>query len=402
MKRRAILPLLMLLGLLAAQASIAATTAKQPAPSPSGTAAKPSKTTKRKPLPKSRVELAKHAIQLARNTRSLEELGGYGEAAEQLRELRSFAPADPDLDLALALNLARSGQRDSAAALLYGRILTIAMGDTAYRPNFEIYGWRHEKTYFGSQFDGWYWYVARARAEVDAARGRWSEAGEAARICTRARPLAGVEWYLFALCAARTGNMDEARVALERALRLAPMLPEAHFLFGLFEWRAGRRPEAQTAFRAALDIDSTYREAAVALTRSRLPVPPDSLPTKLLTRAREAALLTSPARPKFDEFIQLEKPARVTRRVDVTIPDSLSDRVKPMMLKPLVLFDAQGHAVFHQDAWAPPASLPEAFVGLVSNAIRGWEIERARASGHAQAIWMEFDLHANNPAPKGE
>ena len=410
---------LMMLALLAAQAAFASAPAKSAAPAKTGTTAKATATTKttattkpraakpataksaHKSLPSSRVDLAKHAIQLAQNTRSLEELGGYGQAAEQLRELRSFAPVDPDLDLALALNLARSGERDSAAALLYGKILTIALGDTAYRANFEIYGWRHEKTYFGGQFEGWYWYVARARAEVEAGRGHWREAREAARICTRARPLAGVEWYLFALCAARTGDVDEARPALERALRLAPMLPEAHYLSGIFAWRDGKRSEAQADFRAALDIDSSYREPAVALTRSRLPMPPDSLPARLLTRVRDAALLTSPGRPKFDEFIQLSKPAHVTKRVDIVIPDSLSDRVKPITVAPLVLFNEQGHAVFHQDPWASATSAPEAFVGMISNAIRGWEIEPAVAGGHPQAIWMELDLHAG-AAPKGE
>ena len=389
-----------MLALLAAHAALGATAKPSTASKPR--AAKPATAkSAHKPRPKSRVELAKHAIQLAQNVRSLEELGGYGQAAAQLRELRSFAPVDPDLDLALALNLARSGERDSAAALLYDRVLTIALGDTAYRANFEIYGWRHEKTYFGGQFEGWYWYVARARAEVDASRGRWREAREATRICTRARPLAGVEWYLFALCAARTGDLEEARPALEHALLLAPMLPEAHYLSGLFAWRDGKRSEAQADFRAALDLDSTYRECAVTLTRSRLPVAPDSLPARLLTRAREPALLTSPARPKFDEFIQLSKPARVTKRVDIVIPDSLNDRVKPITLAPLVLFNEQGHAVFHQEPWASATSAPAAFVGLVSAAIRGWEIEPAVANNHPQAIWMELDVHAGT-APKGE
>ena len=409
MKRRVSLRVLALLVAMAAHVAMAATTPKSPTPSSKPSApSQPRATTataparKHKPLPTSRVELAKHAIQLAKNTRSLEELGGYAQAAEQLRELKRFAPVDPDLDLALALNLARSGQRDSAAALLYGRVLSFAMGDTAYARNFEIYGWRHEKTYFGGQFDGWYWYVARARAEIEAARGNWTEAREAARICTRARPLAGFEWYVCGLCAARTGDMDEARTALERALRLAPTLPEAHYVAGLLAWRDGRRLAAQVAFRAAIELDSTYRDPAVALARALLPVPPDSLPTRLLARTREPALLTSPARPKFDEFIQLDEVARVRRRVDITIPDSLSDRVKPIIVNPLVLFNERGHAVFQQDPWAASTSAPEAFVGLISQTIRTWEIEPALKGGRPQAIWMELDIHVSNPPPPGE
>src|SRR3989442_12927411 len=177
-------------------------------------------------------ELARAATRLAFNIRSLEEQGAFGGAATQLRALRRLAPVDADLDLALALDLARAGSPDSAAQLLYGPVLTAALADTADRRRFDIYGWKHENTYFGGRFDGWYWYIARARLQLEAGRGRWPQALGAARICTRARPLAGVEWYLFAVCAAHTGAMDEARPAAERALRLAPVLPEAHYLAG--------------------------------------------------------------------------------------------------------------------------------------------------------------------------
>ena len=86
--------------------------------------------------------------------------------------------------------------------MLYGPVLTAALSDTADQHRFQIYGRQHENMYFGGRFDGWYWYIARARLEIEAARGRWPQALEAARICTRARPLAGVEWYLLASCAA--------------------------------------------------------------------------------------------------------------------------------------------------------------------------------------------------------
>ena len=346
--------------------------------------------------------VAKHALQLASDIRSYEELGGYAQAAEVLRKLRELVPVDPDLDLALALNLARSGRVDSAAAMLYDSVLSTALTDTLSRKHFDIYGWRHETNYLGGPFDGWYWYIARARLEVEATRGRWPEALGAARICVRARPLAGIEWYLLALCAARGGAYDEARPAIEHATRLAPMLPEAHYLAGVLAWRNGQRVAAQQAFRFAIEVDSSYREAAVALSRARLPVLPDSLPSRLLAGLRQAELVTSPVRPKYDEFIQMDRPAVVTKRVDITIPDSLAGRVEPGTVHPLVLFDERGHAVIHEDRWASAKSAPESLVGLVSTAACGWEVSPAIRLGHRQALWLELDINLTAPKKKGD
>lgn len=347
-------------------------------------------------------ETRKLAARLALDVRSYEEMGSYALAAEALHKLRGLVPVDPDLELALALNLARSGRLDSAATMLYDSVLTRALVDTLARKHFEIYGWRHEQSYFGGKFDGWYWYVARARLEVQASRGRWPEALAAARICVRSRPLAGIEWYLFALCAARGGAFDEARPAAERATRLAPILPEAHYLAGVLEWRDGQRALAQQQFRFAVDMDSSYREPAVALSRVRLPVPPDSLPVRLMIGPRQAELVTSPVRPKYDEFIQLDRQGVILKRVAVTIPDSLVTRFKPTTVRPLVLFDERGHAVIHEDGWAESTSAPETIVGLVSAAVRGWEMSPAIRLGSPQALWLELDVDIDAPQPRGD
>lgn len=346
-------------------------------------------------------ELARKVTRLAFDVRSLEEQGAYAKAADQLRALRRLAPVDADLELGLALDLGRAGARDSAVRMLYGPVLTAALADTADRRRFEIYGWKHEDTYFGGRFDGWYWYIARARLELEAARGRWTQALEASRICTRARPLVGVEWYLFALCAAHAGAMDEARPAAERALRLAPILPEAHYLAGVIAWRDGRRASAQQEFRAAVELDSSYREPAIAMVRARLPVPPDTLPGRLLNGLRGSALVTSPVQPKYDEFLQLDQPAVVTNRADVVIPDSLADRVKPIVVHVLTLFDAHGRAVFHEDPWAASTSAPDALVGLISSAVQKWAVSPGIRFGRPQAVWMELDVNVVSAAPKG-
>ena len=201
-----------------------------------------------------------------------------------------------------------------------------------------------------------------------------------------------MEWYLYALCAAKAGAMDEARPANDKALRLAPDLPEAHYLAGLFEWRDGHRGAAQAEFLAAMVLDSSYLEPAMARVRSRLPVAPDSLPGRLLTGIRAAELVTSAERPKYDEFIQMEQPAVVTERSDATIPDSLAGRVRPLTYHPIVLFDEHGRPVYHEDPWAAATSAPEAMLGLIAQTISTWRVSPAIRLGHPQALWMQLDL----------
>ena len=45
---------------------------------------------------------------MAKSARQLEELGAYAGAAAKLRTLRRLVPPDADLDLALAMDLARA------------------------------------------------------------------------------------------------------------------------------------------------------------------------------------------------------------------------------------------------------------------------------------------------------
>src|SRR5439155_105707 len=82
----------------------------------------------------------------------------------------------------------------------------------------------------------------------------------AAEACVAARPLAGKEWLILAVCAGHDGDLEASRRAASAAVDLDPTLPEAQYLHGLLAWRDGRRAEAQDRFRTAIALDSTYRE----------------------------------------------------------------------------------------------------------------------------------------------
>jgi tetratricopeptide (TPR) repeat protein len=376
-------------------------------PKTSTTTAAPAKpktgTTTTTPRPKPQVVVPKNIadeiagksnLEIATDARTLEDLGAYGHSADLLRVVRQRAARDADLDLALAFNEARSGSLDSAATLLWGPVLTAALADSSIPRARRIpYAWHREPLFVNGTWDGWYWYIARARAEVAARLGRWADALAAARLSARARTNSGKEWLILGLCEARAGSANSAEDDVRRAITLDPTLPEAHYLAGLFEWRAGRRNRAQDHFRDAVALDSSYREPAIALMRSRLPVPPDTLPAAFLTGVREIALLCSNARPKHEEFVQMDVPALLERRLDVPIADSLKTGWKQFGAEPSVLIDERGRIVLNEFPWAPPNDVvPDGVIGTEVGTLPHWHFTPATRNGTPSRVWASVQL----------
>ena len=330
----------------------------------------------------------------AHEARLLEDSGAYGQAAAALRALRRRVAPDADLELALALDEARSGDADSARARLYGPPLTAALVDSLPVTRRHEYDWDRDQRWTNGGFQGWHWYVARARAELDAALGRWEEATVAARAAVAARPLAGKEWLVLAVCAGRAGHADEARAAADQAATLDPSLPEALYLSGLWAWKAGHRAGAQQRFRAAVALDSSYREPAFALVRSRLPgAPPDTLPAEILTGVRAVGLLTSPLGPKVEEYVQMDHPATIVRQELIPIPDSLGARLEPVRLVLPILVDERGRAVLHELPWFSPDQLPSAVVALLAQSLPAWRFTPARRLDRPHRVWASVSVH---------
>ncbi|MBI5710525.1 MAG: hypothetical protein HZC42_09520 [Candidatus Eisenbacteria bacterium] len=329
----------------------------------------------------------------AHEARLLEDNGAYGQAAATLRALRRRVPPDADLELALALDEARAGDADSARTRLHGPPLAAALVDSLPVTRRHEADWDRDRRWTDGRFEGWHWYVARARAELDAALGRWDEATVAARAAVAARPLAGKEWLVLAVCAGRAGHADEARAAADQAATLDPSLPEALYLSGLWAWKAGQRARAQERFRAAVALDSSYREPALALVRSRLPgVPPDTLPAALLTGVRAAGLLTSAVGPKIEEFAQMDQPAVIVRQELVPIPDSLALTLKPVQIVLPILVDERGRAVLHELPWFSPDQLPAAVVALLAQSLPAWRFTPARRLNEPRRVWASVSI----------
>jgi tetratricopeptide (TPR) repeat protein len=381
-----------------AMTSGAATTpasAPKPAAKPAGDAKTGATTAKPRAATATRRSAAttKSLLELARETREIEDTGAYSRAVSGLRAMRPRVIADADLELFLALDEARAGLVDSAWVRLHTPLMNDAVEDTLPLARRVEYPYRREGAWLNGHYDGWPWYIWRARAELAALRGRWPEAYEAARQCVEARPMTGKEWLILAVAAGRTQKADESRSAAERAALLDPTLPEAHYLVGLWEWKAGRRAEAQQAFRRAVSIDSAFVPAALALMRARIPgIAADSLPAELLSGRRRAALITAPEGPKPEEYVQVDVPANLAWSPDSTVADSIPAGVKPLRLVLSLLVDERGRPVIDDIPWFPVGALPEWKINRLLRNIPSWRFNPAIRLGAPHAVWISMDF----------
>jgi tetratricopeptide (TPR) repeat protein len=331
--------------------------------------------------------------------RQFEDLGEYDSAAVALRSLRAQVAPDADLDLALALDLARAGAPDSARVLLHGPVLSAALADSCPPERRRPYGPTRETFWTNGRYDGWPWAIARARAEVDARLGRWDEARAAARLAVTERPLAGREWLVLAVCAGHAGDLAGAQREARLAAFLDPMLPEAQYLVGLFEWRAGHRGDALQRFATAAALDSLY-EPAVRARRSLRFFPgaaPDSLPGVFLTRGREAGLLSSPTGPKLESASPMDRNAVVLKRTMVPVPDSVEIEIKPLRLILPVLVDERGQAVLCELPWLPQEDLPAPLVAVLLQSLPGWRFAPAERFGRPVRSWTSVTITTGGP-----
>ena len=341
------------------------------------------------------VATGKRPIDLATQARVFEEQGNYASALVALKTLRGMQGPDADVELAIALDEARTGLVDSAWARLHGPLLTTALGDTAGRVRRTEYPFQREGMWVNGSFDGWYWYVARARAELAYARRDWKEALSMASRAAQARPLSGKEALLLSLAAGRDGDAAFSEAAAAWACYLEPWLPEAQYVAGLCAWKGGRRAEARARLETAAALDSNWRDPALALTRLRLPgMSADSLPTRFLTGIRSCAMLTSAKRPKQEEFVQFDSQPTLVYNPQSPPSDSLRAEMKltkPTQVFVQVLVDETGHAVLAELPYVTEAQVPAGVVHHVIGEIGTWRFFPARKFNKPQRAWASVE-----------
>jgi len=333
----------------------------------------------------------------ARSAREIEDLGAYARALDLMQALRVRTAPDADLELAIALNEARIGRPDSAAVRLWGPLLSEALADTLPLQRRVAYFWGREGSWLDGRFDGWHWYVARARAEVAAKLHRYADATQAAVIAAAAQPLSGKEWHVLATCQALEGRLAEATRTALHAAQLDPTLPEPAYLAGVLAWKQGRREEAERAFREAIRRDSSWTAPAVALVRCRLPVPPDPVPGTFFTGLRRTAELTAPDGPKPEQFHQMDQPAVLRRKIEPDFPPEARLDPPPPPLTLSVLLNGEGRPVLHELPWLPADAVPAAWIAAVVRAVSHWEYTPALLHGEPQAVWVTVQYEAARP-----
>jgi hypothetical protein len=177
------------------------------------------------------------------------------------------------------------------------------------------------------------------------------------------------------------------------------MLPEARYLGGLLAWRTGDRASARREFRSALDLDSTYRAPALALSRLLVPgLAPDSLPGRFLYGIRRAAELSSRSRPKLDEYVQYDQLATLYGQPSRTVPDSLKllmGMSKPTRLYVTVLVDERGRVVLDDLPWLAPGQFPETLLADILVEARRWIFRPAVKLGRAQTSYATVEYQLN-------
>lgn len=372
---------------LVAHAAAAPPTAKRPA------SAKPA--TAKAAAARPAAGAALKPIEVALQARTLEETGNYVAALEQLKRLRGMQGADADLEIAIALDEARTGLADSAWARLHTPLLTAALADTGNAARRTEYPFQREGLWINGRFDGWHWYIARARAELAFARREWKEAAAMASRAAAARPLSGKEALLLALSASHMGDEQLGEAAATWASYLEPWLPEAHYLSGIWAWRHGRRGEARRWLQSAVAVDSTWRTPVLALARLSLPGSrPDSLPTRFLNGARACALLTSSRRPKQEEYLQFDKIPNLVFNPQPQPPDSvraLLNLKKPTQIYVQVLVSETGKPLLSELPWVTEAQVPAAVVHHVLEQIGAWRFIPAVKFAKPYRSWASVE-----------
>ncbi|MCE9626524.1 MAG: hypothetical protein K8R56_01235 [Candidatus Eisenbacteria bacterium] len=330
-------------------------------------------------------------MELAVQARALEEQGNYLAALGVLKTLRGLQAPDADLELAIALDEARTGLADSAWARLHTPLMNAALADTGGIGRRSEYPFQREPLWVNGHFDGWYWYVARARAELALARRDWREAMSMASRAASARPLSGKEALLLAIAAGHSGDAQLSEAAAAWAAYLEPWLPEAHYLSGLWAWRNGKRDDARASLRTAAELDSSWRDPVLALARLQLPaMPADSLPTRFLVGRRACALLTSAKRPKQEEYIQFDAVPMLAFNPMTQPPDSLRSQLhlkKPTQLFLQVLVSERGVPLLVELPYVTEAQVPAAIVNHIVSVVGDWRFIAARRFEKPQRSW---------------
>ncbi len=123
-------------------------------------------------------------------------------------------------------------------------------------------------------------------------------------------------------------------------------------------------------------------------------MPADSLPTRFLTGVRRCAMLTSPRRPKQEEFVQFDSNPMLAFNPQTQPDDTLRAQMhlkKRTQVFVQVLVSEAGRPLLAELPWMTEAQVPAGVVHHVLNQIAGWHFVPARKFTKPQRAWASAE-----------
>jgi hypothetical protein len=125
-------------------------------------------------------------------------------------------------------------------------------------------------------------------------------------------------------------------------------------------------------------------------------VPPDTLPVELLSGMRAVGLLTSPDRPKREEYVQVDVAASIAHQEIVPLPDSLRGHGGLGEIYLPILVDERGRPVLHELPWSNAERLPDPVLRVTLESLLRWRFSPAIRLGKPQRAWANVRISLNS------
>ena len=114
-------------------------------------------------------------------------------------------------------------------------------------------------------------------------------------------------------------------------------------------------------------------------------MPPDSLPVRVLLGKRATLLLTSPLRPKAEEYAQNDQLPTLLGVPKLVLPDSLRAGLhlaKPLQLYVVTFVDETGAPVTSDLPYMPQGLLTDAVIARIAEMTSHWRFKPAVKLSH--------------------
>jgi hypothetical protein len=102
---------------------------------------------------------------------------------------------------------------------------------------------------------------------------------------------------------------------------------------------------------------------------------------------REIGLITSPARPKLEEYVENDAAPGLLELENPAAPDSLRGAFPDGEMALSILIDTRGRVVLHELPWYEPSRYPAPMVARLTAGMPRWRFTPAMKHGAPLMVW---------------